>query len=280
MPRSLTHCYVDESVHQDSGFVATAFVFGGDRLEGEVERVIQGAGLVPREDELKSSARMDSDQRMRTARDAVVGLAGSSARIAVFFGPYDRSTIGKPCLQALQSVLLRNGLSGAPLEVHFDEDIFPSVAEADRLQKLFRTLNDVKIHPREDSRVVLGIQIADVVAHSFGQILKAEISGNSKEIDIGGPNTGYPNGTMAPLGWSLLMSLRYALLTRPMAYEGDEYAPESDPVVLDPVNDDPVEYRQHPTLLGWGVQVAPEATPELRYAVERSLGKIWLGYIH
>ncbi len=76
------------------------------------------------------------------------------------------------------------------------------------------------------------------------------------------------------------MSLRYALFTRPMAYEGDLYPLESDPVVLDQVHDDPVGYGQHPTLLGWGVQVAPEASAELRYAVERSLGRLWLGCIH
>jgi hypothetical protein len=280
MPQDLTHCYVDESVHKDLGFVATAFVFGGSSFEEEVERVLREVGLSPREDELKSSARMDSDPRMRAARDAALNLAGSSTRIAVFFGPYDRSMIGKHCLQALQSVLLRNGLSGVPLDVHFDEDIFPSAAEADRLQKLFRTLGDVNIHPGEDSRLVLGIQVADVVAHSFGQILKAEISGESKEVEIGGPDTGYPDGTTAPLGWSLLMNLRHALFTRPMAYEGDQYPPESNPVILDPVHDDPVDYGQHPTLLGWGVQVAPEASAELRYVVECSLGRIWLGCIH
>lgn len=208
MPRDLTHCYVDESVQTDSGFVATAFVFGGPAFEVEAERVLRDSGLCPREDELKSSARMDLDPRMRAARDAALHLAGSSARVAVFFGPYNRSTIGKHSLQALQSVLLRNALFGAPLDVHFDEDIFPTVAEAQRLQKLFRALGHVRIHPREDSRLVLGIQIADVVAHSFGQILKAEISGEANEVEIGGPDTGYPDGTKAPLGWSLLMRLR------------------------------------------------------------------------
>lgn len=280
MPRDLTHCYVDESVQSDSGFVATAFVFGGPAFEGEAERVLREAGLSPREDELKSSARMDLDPRMRAARDAALNLAGSSARVAVFVGPYSRSTIGKHSLQALQSVLLRNALSGVPLDVHFDEDIFPTAAEAYRLQKLFRALSHIRIHPREDSRLVLGIQVADVVAHSFGQILKAEVSGDSKEVEIGGPDTGYPDGTKAPLGWSLLISLRYALFTRPMAYEGDQYPLESDPVVFDPVHDDPVNYGQHPILLGWGVQVAPEASTELRYAVERSVGRIWLGCIH
>jgi len=280
MARDLTHCYVDESVHAGSEFVATSFVFGSVSLEDAVARVLEEAGLTPREEELKSSARMDADPRMRAARDAVLRLAGSGTRIAVFVGSYDRSSIGKHCLQALQSVLLRNGLASTPLDVYVDKDIFASASEAKRLQPLFRALKNSRIHPREDSRLVLGIQVADVVAHSFGQIIKAEISGEAKEVDIGGPNTGYAEGTKAPLGWSLLMSLRYALLTRPMAYEGDDYDLETDPVVLDPVHDDPVTYGQHPILLGWGVQVAPESNAELRSAVERSLGRLWLGCIH
>lgn len=280
MTKDLTHCYVDESVHSGSGFVAMAFVFAGSSFEREIEHTLREAGLSPREDELKSSARMDADPRMRAARDSIVSLAGSSTRVAVFVGPYDRSTIGKDCLQALQSVVLRNGLSTASLDVYFDEAILPSGPEAARLQRLFPALSTVRIHPQENSRLVLGVQVADVVAHSFGQILKAEISGESKEIEIGGPNTGYLQGTRAPVAWSLLMSLRYALFTRPIWYEGQPYRPESDPVVLDPVNDDPVKYGLHPILLDWGVQVAPEANSELRYAVERSLGKLWLGCIH
>lgn len=99
-------------------------------------------------------------------------------------------------------------------------------------------------------------------------------------IDIGGPETGYPEGTKAPLSWSLLMNLRYALLTRPIAYNGQPYLAVSDPVVLDPLNDDPVDFDQHPVLLGWGVQVAPEADLSLRQAVEQELGRIWLGCVH
>jgi hypothetical protein len=166
------------------------------------------------------------------------------------------------------------------LTVHFDEGIFPSEGEAERLQRLFRALKNVDLRPREDSKLILEIQVADVVAHSFGQIVKAEISGEQKVVDIGGSDTGYAEGTTAPLGWSLLMSLRYALLTRPVAYEGNEYPFASDPVVLDPLKDDPAEYDQHPILLGWGIQVAPESSTELRSAVERSLGRLWLGCIH
>jgi hypothetical protein len=280
MKPDLTHCYVDESIHASAGFVVSSFVFTSSDFSNEVERALSETGLDPRVQEVKSSARMDSNPAMRRARDALLALAGTTTQIAIFVGPWRRKEMGKHCLQALQSVLLRNALDGSALEVHFDEDIFPSCAEAKRLHQLFRSLDGARVYPRQDSRAVLGIQVADVVAHSFGQVLKAEISGESKMIEIGGVNSGYPEGTMAPLGWSLLMSLRYALFTRPLAYEGQAYTPLSDPVVLDPLNDDPVDYGQHPILLGWGVQVAPESGAELRRVVERALGRLWLGCIH
>lgn len=75
------------------------------------------------------------------------------------------------------------------------------------------------------------------------------------------------------------MSLRNALFTRPTVLPGEKYSAAADPVVLD-IHDDPATYGQHPTLLGWGVQVAPEAPDNLRQAVERSLGRIWLGCVH
>lgn len=280
MSRAVDRCFVDESVHDASGFVVTAFVFADATLEERVSRILIRAGLVPGTDELKSSSRMDSDPRMQAARDHVLTLANTTTKVAVFVGPYNRASIGKDCLQALQSVLVRNGLSAVPLDVYFDEGIFVSTSDAQRLQPYFRALTSVQIHHSENSRLVLGIQVADVLAHSFAQIVKAQLTGRDKEVDIGGPKTGYPEGTKAPLAWSLLMNLRYALFTRPIASAQKDYRVETDPVVLDPLHDDQVTYGQNPVLLGWGIQVAPEAGAELRVAVEKAFGRIWLGCIH
>ena len=278
--RPPTHCYVDESVQTASGFVVSAFVFASGRFDQQVAKALTKAGLKPRRDEFKSSARMDANPRMRAARDGLLALAGSKTRVAVFFGPYKRAALGKHSLQALQSVLVRNGIRPSRLDVYFDEDIFSNTKEATRLHQVFHFLRSARIHPRENSRLRLGIQVADAVAHSFGQILKEELTGKPKLVEIGGPDTGYAPGTKAPLGWHLLMTLRYALMTRPMVYNGEHYVAAPDPVVLDPVNDDPVIYGQHPIMLGWGVQVAPEANDNLRQGVERALGRIWLGCIH
>jgi hypothetical protein len=275
----MIYCYVDESIHDSCGFVATAFVFAEENFEKTVEEVLLEAGLSPPSEEFKSSARMDSDSRMKLARDGLLDLAGK-ARVAVFFGAFNKATLGKDTLQALQSVVVRNGIDPSAMSVYCDEEIFPSMKEAVRLHGLFHFLNQCTIYPREDSRKRLGIQMADAVAHSFGRILKEELTGKQKFVDIGGSGTGYEEGTLAPLGWELLMTLRYSLMTRPMVEGGESYNAGIDPVVLDPENDDPVVYGQHPVLLGWGIQTAPEADDSLRQGVERAFGRIWLGCIH
>ena len=79
----MIYCYVDESIHDSCGFVATAFVFAEENFEKTVEEVLLEAGLSPPSEEFKSSARMDSDSKMKLARDGLLDLAGK-ARVAEF----------------------------------------------------------------------------------------------------------------------------------------------------------------------------------------------------
>ena len=260
--------------------VVTAFVFSTAEFEGLAFQALKEAGLNPPDEEFKSRMRMDTDPRMRDTRDALLSLADSNSKIAVFFGPLDRRRLGIQSLQALQSVLLRNGVDPNSLAIHFDTGIFTSTPEAARLCRLFHYLANCKILPACDSRLYAGIQVADAVAHSFGQIIKARLTDSDKIVDIGGPNTGYSPGTESTLSHSLLTRLRRALFTRPIVYRGEPYNAQCDPVVLDPANDDPVNFGQNPILLGWGVQIAPESPLQLRQAVEDGLSHIWLGCLH
>jgi hypothetical protein len=275
-----SHCFVDESIHEAAGFAVTSMVFADQHFQDRVSEALCEAGISVREEEYKSSARMDKDARMRSARRAIMQLVSAAARVAVVVGPFQRMHLGRQALQALQSTLMRNGVRREGLSVYFDREVFPSQSEATRLHRMLHGLRDVTIYAHQDSKQVLGIQAADAVAHSFGQILKAAASGEDKIVDIGGPDTGYLPETAAPLAWELLMTLRYPLFTRLVVCGDEEYPIECDPVVLDPMNDDEVSFRQSPVLLGWGVQVAPESEPDLRITVEQALGKIWLGCVH
>jgi hypothetical protein len=194
-----TQCYVDESVHSECGFVASAFIFAAGPTNLRVARLLKDAGLRPGVDEFKSGARMAGNQKMQRAREGLLSFANSRTRVGVFVGPHERATLGRHSLQALQSIVVRNGIRPSSLDVYFDEGIFPSPKEARRLHGIFHHLRAARIHPKEDSRTRLGIQIADVVAGSFGRIVKEALTGKVKKIDIGGPNTGYEPGTISPI---------------------------------------------------------------------------------
>jgi hypothetical protein len=104
----ISQCFVDESIYDDLGIVVTAFVFTGNKFETRVANALADAGINSPHEEFKSSARMDTDPRMPRARDSLLDIAGSAAKIAVFVGPFSRPRLGRQVLQAAQSVLLRN----------------------------------------------------------------------------------------------------------------------------------------------------------------------------
>jgi hypothetical protein len=87
--------------------------------------------------------------------------------------------------------------------------------------------------------------------------------------------------TKASLGWALLMRLRHSLFTWPIIISnGGRYNVASDPVILDPMRDDPAKFFQYPILLGWGIQVDPKTPIEIGQVIEKEFGLLWLGCIH
>jgi hypothetical protein len=96
---------------------------------------------------------------------------------------------------------------------------------------------------------------------------------------VGGADNGYAEGTMMPLSEFLLAKFRYRILARRMAYDGEEFDPATDPVIIGP-DDDPVTYGQYPEAVGWGIQVSQEISDAVRQAVFRTLDRIWLGCMH
>jgi hypothetical protein len=277
-----THCYIDESIHETLGFVALAYVFAAEDLNDSVAAALAASGIDPEREEFKSGARMVDNLRMRTARDALLDVINKRTAVAVVFAPrhpFFLPPLGKQCLQALQSVLIRNAIQPHGLEIHIDQGIFASPREAEQLVALFRFLRPATFRTMEVSNRCRRIQLADLLAHTFAQIVREATTDTPKLIDVGGPDTGYAEGTQMPLSTWLLMGIRYVILARRMVSEGEDFDPASDPVILGP-NDDPVRYGQNPESFGWGIQVAPEASETLRLAVRRSLERIYLGCMH
>lgn len=275
-----THCYVDDSIHDALGFIALAFVFSAHDLDTPVRQALAAAGLDPESEEFKSGARMDRNPAMQAARDKLIEMIREHAHVGVVIARRHHIVpLGKQCLQALQSILIRNGIPPKGLRVHVDDEIFSSREQAQAIHDVFQFLAPVQLFPCEVSHTCRGIQAADLVAHTLSQVVREGVTGAPKLIDVGGPDNGYAEGTMMPLSEFLLAGFRYRILARRMAYDGEEFDPATDPVIIGP-DDDPANYGQYPEAVGWGVQVAQETPDAVRHAVFKMLDRVWLGCMH
>jgi hypothetical protein len=255
-------------------------VFTVDDPNEAVSAALKSIGMDPDRDEFKSGAFMSDNTQMQDARKALLGVINAMASVGVVFAPGTAPVrLGKQCLQALQSMLIRNGIRPEGLTIHVDEGIFRSTSEAQHLIRVYHFLTPAVLRPSEPSHACRGIQLADLTAHLFAQVVRAQLTGEEKMVNVGGPNTGYPSGTLMPLSIDLIRLFRFRVLARHMVYEGEKFDPATDPVVIGP-DDDPVIYGQNPEVFGWGVQVTPEASENLRRAVLESLSQVWLGCMH
>jgi len=279
--RKVTTIYVDESIHEQLGFVITSFVCSNSDLQTAIEKDLLSLGFSLGVDEFKSGEYMASNPRMRGVRARLLDIAGSKAKIAILVtGATRRKSLGTDIICGLEKVVRKNGLNTTELKIFFDKGLFHSAEEGDRLAGEAKILAPSKLFFEQDSKVVFGIQVTDAVAHTVAQILREEITGEVKFIPLG-QEAGYAEGTKAELGWVLLMNLRYAFFVRPVVVQAKAHKlnPEVDPIVLSE-EEDLVDRSIHPDLFGWGVFIGSDLQPEICTAVRSVFDKIWLGCIH
>lgn len=274
------YCYVDDSIHDSLGFIALAFIFSNFDLDEVVQSALRLSGFDPSCEEYKSGVRMDGNSAMQAARSALTKVIREHAQVGIVFAVRNHDVpLGRQCLQALQSILIRNGISPKGLRVHIDQGIFSSCRQAFDIQSKFQFLSSISLFPCEKSHECRGIQIADLVAHSLSQVVREGITGDPKAVYVGGPNSGYESDVMLPLSDFILAGFCYSILRRRLIQEGSEFDPATDPLIFE-LDEDTTSYGLNPEILGWGVQVSQKAPDAVRYAVSKMLGRIWLGCMH
>jgi len=277
--------FIDESRHDSLDFVLSALVCAAPEIELSVGDALRSEGLAPGVDEFKSGEFMKANDRMRRLRSRILRLVQDGARCAVLISSRDRRrTLGRELVQTLETLITRNGLRSPILQVYFDQGLFRSTSDARRLALQSSLPKTATFHFEQDSRRVLGLQVADAISHLVAQVLKEQICGVSKHIDIGGPDTGYEEGTTASLGWKLLMTVRYSFFVRPHL-AGRAPTPEEammDPVLIPDKSDMDaiIDAFEHPELLGWGVFLGADLPARVKVASEAVFSNLWLGCIH
>jgi hypothetical protein len=250
------HVYIDESIHTRGGFTLGACVFGND-ADSAVAAALNECGLHA-DEEFKSSTRMDSDSRYTHLRDELKHVA-REYRVGLVIAPSEpRYLFGTAAIDALSKFITANSLSSRRLRVFFDQGIL-----ARQPNSLPDALALAEVACDCDSRLIRGLQIADLVAHTAATMLLAELGLVNKVVKVG-EESGYGPDAEMTLEFELWASLRYQF------FHADVIVP----------NDPDADIDLTANVADHGLFIAPECSDVLRNASLERFGTCWLGCIH
>ena len=257
------HFYVDDTIQTRGGFVLGAVVYSKDDLTPIVFEAIENAKLRPGIDEFKSGAHMQSrpeQQRLRNSLKEVI----QRVKVGVVVVPHSqRAQLGEEVLIGLKKFIHANGLAGRPHEIFLDEGID---CDKSSLETFARHENaSLQVHLNQDSRLIGGIQMADLAAHSMGIMLLEHQGLTAKKVKAG-EHSGYEPDLEIEIGFEMWATLRYTFFKAAQPNPG---AIPDDPVgdLIFNVND-------------YGLHVAASSHDGLRNAAVERFGECYLGCIH
>jgi len=251
--------YVDASVHERGNSILCAAVYSRTELDSEIKFQLERAGFTPGMDEFKSGVRMDRNPRMMELRSALMSDIGGNRHIAIIVAPIaERSRLASIVLQALAQFADDNEIVDRSGAVFIDQGMFSSAANGAREAATYSALSGYTVNVEQDSRIILGIQLADLAAHTCAVMLLDQLGVVTKTVKAG-ENSGYDPEMDLELGFALWAQIRYSFFRR--------QHPDRDP--------------ENPLLdTRSGLFIDPSSSTELVDAALARFGNVWMGCIH
>lgn len=218
----MAYLFLDDSKHHSFGFSLAAFVICEADPTEDISSIFRKYGYEPYTFEFKSSAKMQADTDLQRLRGALKNYIGRSCKIAVCIVNDDKN-LGPAALELLHNALVHPRLAGKRHEVFFDEGLFQSRRAADALVEKDNVLQECQFHFEQDSRYVLGIQLADIVAHTCSTMLIEALGHLSKTITVDAPNDNVYHGLEVELGFEMWADIRYAFLSQNKPNPQDDF---------------------------------------------------------
>ena len=257
----MAYLYLDDSKHHRFGFSLAAFVICEADPSDYVSSVFRGLGFDPKKFEYKSSAKMAGDKRLRDLRNAMTYYIGRHCKIAVCVVDGDKR-LGPAALRLLSSALTHPSLEGQDHEVFFDEGLFQSSKSAANLASCEAKLARCKFHFEQDSKKHLGIQLADLVAHTCSTMLLETLGHVTKKVVLNAPGDSLYHGLEVELGFEMWAGIRYAFLARNKQDLRDDF----DLAMVD--------------VFPWGLLIDESVSEQVFAAAMQRFGENYLGCIH
>lgn len=253
--------YLDDSKHHHLGFSLCAFVMCDEDPTELVSSIFQDLGFDPSEFEFKSSALMKGEDSLQKLRQRLKAFIGRRCKIAVCVA-HGSKALGPASLELLKNAVSHPWLEGKQHEVFFDEGLFSSERAANVAVQDVKELKDCSFHFEQDSKEVLGIQLADIVAHTCSTMLLETLGHITKKIIVNAPKDTVYHGLEIELGFEMWADIRYAFLSQ------NKPDPEDD---FDLVNVD---------VYPWGLYVDSSVEDAIASAAMERFAENYLGCIH
>lgn len=253
--------YFDETIQQSADFIIGAIVYTETDVTRDVLNCVDSVGLRPGHDEFKSSARMISSPEQRALRAKLGRIIFDAAKIGLVVIPASkRGLLGNESLSALKQIIQNCELVG-PHSVFFDEEIR---ADSKALESFNRDCDNCEVNFGQNSKLVAGIQLADLAAHTLGTMFLEQLGLTSKKVRAG-ESSGYDPDLEIELGFELWTSIRYSLFMSPNAHGT--------------IDDDQISMATF-DVNGYGLYVSPLCSSALARAAEKQFATNYLGCIH
>ncbi|QFT47826.1 hypothetical protein FIU97_14685 [Roseivivax sp. THAF40] len=257
----MAYFFLDDSKHHYAGFSLAAFVICETDPTDHVEAIFRDLGFDPGGFEYKSSAKMADDNRLRQLRAALKNYISRKCKISICVVNGD-NRLGPAALKLLHCALSHPSLEGHDHEVFFDEGLFPSVKSATDPASRENKFGQCKMHFEQDSRNHVGIQLADVAAHTCSTMLLETLGHVTKKVVLSVPGDSVYDGQEVGLGFEMWAGMRYALLSMTKQHPKNDF--ELATVDVFP----------------WGLFIDESTSEPIAAAAKQRFGENYLGCIH
>lgn len=254
--------YVDDSVHDEAGFIIGACVYINDEIEEEIKEIVTRNNQNPNTWEYKSNANYSKNPELIQIRSELKDLLIQKCKVGIVVLPRERrKELGKECLLALKQFIDSNGLSDVT-DVYIDQGMFTSIKKTDEYIHSLGFVDGIKFHAEQNSLVIRGIQLADLSAHLLSIMLKDAMGLVNKMVKAG-ENSGYDPDEDMELGFEIFAALRYCIFKR------GSREPNGDMV-----NDATVDVGPN------GLFISNYCNDDLAETARAAFGSFYLGCIH
>jgi hypothetical protein len=255
----MIHVFVDESIQARGGFIVSCMVFSKKDPNDLILRSLIKNGFTPN-DEYKSGVNFGMVPGMALVRNDLKKILFNHCKIGITILPSgNRFIIGIETLKGLKQFIEKNNFN-ENIIVSFDQSYFKNAEDGKKqLQEL--NINNWHVRFENDSKIVRGIQLADLVAHTCSIMLLDTLGLIQKKVKAG-ENSGYEPDQEIDIGFELWASIRYLFLHEPFSKRIES----------------PDDFMVN--VLSYGLYISDFCNQGLKNAVIKRFATNYLGCIH